>query len=108
MSLARALRRASTLARRARTFHPRSLPTIADDARALFDAVAEGVDCFFLALATPAPLPERIRRFLPDRAADALPRPQAPQRCKLLALFEEARRASRPRARRRRRPPSRS
>lgn len=39
MSLARALRRASTLARRARTFHPRALPTIDDDARALFDDV---------------------------------------------------------------------
>jgi len=39
MSLARAIRRASTSARRARTFHPRALPTIDDDARALFDDV---------------------------------------------------------------------
>jgi len=56
----------------------------------LLDSIAEGIDCFFMGLATPAQLPQRIARFLPERDLDSLPRPQAPQRVKLLRLFEEA------------------
>ena len=55
----------------------------------LIRAVADSIDSFFVALATPAQLPERIRRFLPEKVARSHPRPQAATRCKLLALFEE-------------------
>lgn len=53
-------------------------------------AVMANVEHFFMALAAPAVLPPRISRFLPSRDADVMPRPQAPQRCRLLDLFQEA------------------
>jgi hypothetical protein len=55
----------------------------------LLRAISESIDSFFVALATPAQLPDRIRRFLPEKDARSMPRPQAMTRCKLLALFEE-------------------
>jgi len=56
----------------------------------LLQALAENIDAFFMSLATPAPLPQRISRFLPPRDADSFPRPQGPQRVKLLHLMQEA------------------
>jgi len=70
-----------------------SSPSCADH---LLRGVAESVDAFFVAIATPAQLPERISRFLPEKGARAMPRPQAVTRCKLLALFEEALRREEP------------
>lgn len=55
----------------------------------LLHSISESIDSFFVALATPAQLPDRIRRFLPEKDALSMPRPQAMIRCKLLALFEE-------------------
>merc|ERR1719446_349664 len=56
----------------------------------ILQAVTAKVEHFFMALAAPAVLPPRISRFLPDRDADVMPRPQAPHRCRLLDLFQEA------------------
>jgi len=76
----------------------RTLPRACDAAtqgtttplEAMLVAIAEAADAFFMALATPAPLPPRIARFLPTSDLETMPRPQAAQRTKLLSLFEEA------------------
>ena len=59
----------------------------------LLQAVTANVERFFMALATPAVMPPRFSRFLnslPPAEAEVMPRPRAPQRCRLLDLFQEA------------------